>query len=310
MLIHYLKNQFRKEKWEKGNGTLLLGSTIMVTCLSIVIMFLQVYINDYNAAGTQLVADTLSDATAVYLQNNGGDYDTAVEAADEIADLIEKETGVTVTNIEIDEDQLENDNIVEVIATTTSGHLTYTVSLSGNDSHLISKTSATKFSSSGIYSNAWVNRAVNVADDDTYGYCQDHRELGSCDEDTHSLDCSSLVYYSLLNSGFTKEQIGTDVFSTASMGQWLVNAGFQKIQWKSTTNQNDLIEGDILVSPGQHTEIYIGNGQTVAAHKDEHGGIKCSESGSSGGDQTGHEIDVSDLGTSTFHYIYRYAGDE
>ena len=135
----------------------------------------------------------------------------------------------------------------------------------------------------------YVRWAVSIADDDSHGYSQDRRG-GSPD-----FDCSSLVFYALKNAGY---DVGDSPFTTYTMDAVLVRCGFQKI---AISSASEMMPGDILWKE-THTEIYAGDGKSVGAHCDEDGGIH----GRSSGDQTGHEIDVGDVGT--WHFVYRKAG--
>ena len=107
--------------------------------------------------------------------------------------------------------------------------------------------------------------ALEIAADDSHGYSQINRN-GNPD-----YDCSSLVYYSLYNTGWPIASICSYAFATGSMDSVLTQLGFQKITF-SNGDYSSLVAGDILLREG-HTEIYIGNGQTVGAHSDEVGGI-------------------------------------
>ena len=69
-------------------------------------------------------------------------------------------------------------------------------------------------------------------------------------------------------------------------------------RWVRTDTSSEMMPGDILWKQN-HTEIYIGDGKTVGAHCDENGGI----AGTNRGDQTGHEIDVGDVGS--WYYVFR-----
>lgn len=132
----------------------------------------------------------------------------------------------------------------------------------------------------------YVRWAVSIANDDSHGYSQYHR-AGDPD-----YDCSSFVFYALKNTGY---DVGSSPFSTHNMDGVLERCGFRKI---AISSSSEMMPGDILWK-AEHTEIYIGDGKTVGAHCDENGGI----AGTSRGDQTGHEIDVGDVGS--WHYVFR-----
>lgn len=134
------------------------------------------------------------------------------------------------------------------------------------------------------YANtAYVDWAISIAADDTHGYSQEARD-GNPD-----YDCSSFVAYALKNAGYN-----VSVFSTIDEPDVLVAAGFTKLSYQGT----DLKKGDILWrrnNESGHTEIYIGNGRTVGAHKDYDG---------LAGDSTGEEICKKDL-TDDWMFVFR-----
>ena len=148
---------------------------------------------------------------------------------------------------------------------------------------------------SGSGGTAYMQWALEIAADDSHGYSQINRN-GNPD-----YDCSSLVYYSLYNTGWPIASICPYAFSTGGMTDVLTQLGFQKITF-SNGDYSSLVAGDILWREG-HTEIYIGNGQTVGAHSDEVGGI----TGAQGGDQTGREISV--VGFGNWSVAYRAPGN-
>ena len=137
---------------------------------------------------------------------------------------------------------------------------------------------------------SWVSWAKNIADDDSHGYSQPHRN-GNPD-----YDCSSFVYYALKQAGL---DVGSYAFNTSSEGAALEKAGFERHDW---TKVSDLQSGDVVWS-SSHTEIYAGDGKFVGAHHDENGGI----TGPKAGDQTGDEISVTSYASGYTAY-YRYKG--
>ena len=132
-------------------------------------------------------------------------------------------------------------------------------------------------------SNDMVEVAIEFAEDDTHGYSQSSGMdggAGRCmDPD---VDCSSFVYYTLLEIGYTKDQLGTYPFTTRTMGRLLVAAGFEELDF---TSFDDLEYGDIIVRHGEHahTEIVSGERETVGAH-DNYDGMP--------GDSSGNEVSV------------------
>lgn len=81
-------------------------------------------------------------------------------------------------------------------------------------------------------STSWVSWAKNIADDDSHGYSQTHRN-GNPD-----YDCSSFVYYALKQAGL---DVGSSAFNTSSEGAALEKAGFERHDWAKVS---DLQTGD------------------------------------------------------------------
>lgn len=138
-----------------------------------------------------------------------------------------------------------------------------------------------------------VQWALQTAADDTHGYDQANR-LGP------DYDCSSFVCSAFKNAGFAIAASNT----THSMRVAFSELGFEWIAYGDGWNggANDLQRGDILLDIDAHTELYIGNQQTVGAHYNEFKGI----TGGQTGDQTGDEISVWDYVYKNFDGYLRY----
>lgn len=135
---------------------------------------------------------------------------------------------------------------------------------------------------------SYIKWAIEIAEDDSHGYAQDRR---GGDPD---YDCSSFIFYALKQAGF---DVGDSPFATFTMKEDLEALGFTAIPY----NEADLQAGDILLHTQEHTEIYIGNGQTVGAHVNEHGDIVLGQPG----DQTGQEISVGPSWKPDWQWILR-----
>ncbi len=148
-------------------------------------------------------------------------------------------------------------------------------------------------SSGSIYTGdiAYLQWAIDIANDDTHGYSQ-------CARTGPDYDCSSLVYYSLLNTGYTQEQLGSYPFSTSTEPRILSSVGFERHMYA----ESELQAGDILWRDG-HTGIYAGDGQVVQASSSREGNGLCGRTG----DQTGTEVWVSQ-NTGNWTYYYRKEG--
>ena len=145
------------------------------------------------------------------------------------------------------------------------------------------------------FNDLFVKWLVNIAEDDKYGYSQINRES------LIDFDSSSLVYYGLINSGFTTNELGSRPFTTKTEQDILKKAGFTEIKITSNTV---LKKGDILWTESR-TEVYIGEDMTVGAHQSSNSGTSDGQFG----DQTGKEISVVNIaGGNYWQYAYRYEG--
>ena len=144
------------------------------------------------------------------------------------------------------------------------------------------------------FSSVLVEWMVRIANDDSHGYSQTDRAA------LVDFDCSSMVYYGLLNSGFSTTQLGSYPFTTHTEQAILKKNGFTEIPVNSDCSNLEV--GDILWREG-HTEVYIGEGMSVGAHSASNGGISDGQRG----DQNGKEISVVNVAKNSYWtYAYRY----
>ena len=139
-----------------------------------------------------------------------------------------------------------------------------------------------------------LKKSLNIADDNSHGYSISNRN-------GPNYDCSSFVFYSLVNAGILDASQGP--FNTTNMGSVLTAAGFEQIPY----DRNSLQAGDIVVDPrpgvsGHTTTIYSNeNGEIkeIAAHYDMDG---------RSGDSSGNEISIASYseGRHNYQYIYTY----
>ncbi len=143
--------------------------------------------------------------------------------------------------------------------------------------------------SGGSSAEAIASWAESVAANDKVGYSQPNRTTFETRADRDGwgdVDCSSFVYYALLNNGWTKEEIGSSPFATFGMCDILEKCDFTRLDWDDA--KDSLQRGDIVVDVDTHVSIYAGDGREIAAHHDENGGI----AGPQMGDQHGDEVSV------------------
>ena len=135
-----------------------------------------------------------------------------------------------------------------------------------------------------------VEWALSIANDNSHGYSQENR-WGP------DYDCSSFVISAYEQAGVPVKEAGASY--TGNMKNALRACGFQVLPAGSP-----LKVGDVLLNEQYHTVMAIGNGQVVAARRNEDGFA---------GDGTGREIT-----TQNYYYypnggwdcILRYAGSE
>lgn len=139
----------------------------------------------------------------------------------------------------------------------------------------------------------YVEQAKAFAADNSIGY-NTNTGLRQHNPD---MDCSSLVYYALVESGVcTEEQLGPIInFASYTMADKLKRAGFQELSTANMELPEDLKYGDILQKVG-HTEIYIGDGKNVGAWGNYDGRP---------GDSSGREVLVTGYWNDGWQHVYR-----
>lgn len=125
-----------------------------------------------------------------------------------------------------------------------------------------------------LYIDRYLTAAVAIADDDSHGYSQENR-WGP------DYDCSSLVVTSLRAAELP---VGGATY-TGNLRDNLLSNGWSSFGFVSMAQ---LQPGDILLTPNNHTEFYMGDGKNVRALP----GPQAT------GDQTGLEIAVVDFNTN------------
>lgn len=276
------------QKWKKGSGVLLYGTFVMFLAMTMCLFFIQTFYLQQKHQDAQTAADSIADATAVYAATQSSDYDDVIAHAGEIQQKVAEQTGVTTTDLQIDRDKLENDSQVAVslgLPGTYQSGIAMDRNFGQTSSFMARAGAVTEFTGFGTDYVRWM---ISIANDPSVGYSQDYPQR--CMQP--DVDCSSFVYYALTYAGY---DVGSVAFGTGTMDLYLTRAGFQKLPY----NSSNLREGDILWRAG-HTEVYIGNGQTVGAHIGEGGKAH----GTIPGDQTGDEVSVKN-NSGGWTYIYR-----
>ena len=148
----------------------------------------------------------------------------------------------------------------------------------------------------------FVDLALRYAEDDSHGYSQ-KPPSGRWGPD---YDCSSLLYFLANEAGYPVGSGGDKVRFTGTMLKDFEKAGFQILPF-ANVGISDLEIGDILLNLALHAEVYVGNGESVAATGSETGGYV-----GEAGDQTGREIERHPVTTfdKEWDYILRPPADE
>jgi hypothetical protein len=160
-----------------------------------------------------------------------------------------------------------------------------------------SKSSSSSTSSGGSSKiDKYVSYAVQIANDNSHGYDQSSR-WGP------DYDCSSLVITAVQSAGIGVKSAGAN--ATGSMYAAFKKCGFVDVTSKVNRSTGaGMLKGDILLTPGQHTAIFIGSGQLVNASINERG----TTTGGKPGDQTGKEIWTRNYYNHPWTYVLRYNG--
>lgn len=137
------------------------------------------------------------------------------------------------------------------------------------------------------------------ANDPNVGYDQKYRwgEKGD-------YDCSGAVITAYEKAGIPVKSKGGASYTGNMLG------AFKKTGFTDITNQvnlqtgDGLIRGDVLLNPGRHTAMYIGNGQEAEASINEHG----TTTGGQPGDQTEKEFLIRSYRNYPWNNVLRYSG--
>lgn len=141
-----------------------------------------------------------------------------------------------------------------------------------------------------------VQWAIDIANDDSHGY-----DWGS--RWGPDYDCATLVISAWEQAG-VKVKTGGATY-TGDMYDVFIKCGFSDVTSScNLATGAGLKKGDVLLNVQRHTEMMISENQKVGAHINEKEGTY----GGQTGDQTEHEIDVSDYKNYPWDYVLRYPG--
>ena len=136
----------------------------------------------------------------------------------------------------------------------------------------------------------------NTANDDSHGYCQEHRWGADGD-----YDCSSAVITAWEQAGVPLKSNGATY--TGNLYSVAIKLGFKDVTSSvGLSTGSGLIRGDILLNHANHVAMYCGNGKEVEASINEHGGV----TGGQPGDQTGKEFLIKSYRNYPWDCVLRY----
>lgn len=141
-----------------------------------------------------------------------------------------------------------------------------------------------------------VNWMINTANDNSHGYDQKYRwgEKGD-------YDCSSAVITAWESAGVPVKTNGATY--TGNMLNVFKRSGFSDITHGINLKKGSgLKRGDVLLTRGRHTAMYIGDGKIVQASINEKG----KATGGAPGDQTGKEFWITSYYNYPWEYVLRY----
>lgn len=142
-----------------------------------------------------------------------------------------------------------------------------------------------------------ISWALKIAADDSHGYDQDNR-WGNPD-----YDCSSFIISAFEQAGIRLKSAGATY--TGDIRDAALKTGFSDVTNSvNLSNGKGLKRGDILLDPGHHVALYIGDGQLVHASINENKKI----TGGQPGDQNGREILTRGYYNHPWSSILRYTG--
>lgn len=145
--------------------------------------------------------------------------------------------------------------------------------------------------------SAW---AIATAEDNDHGYNNAKGKRGG----NPDFACSSFVNEAFRQAGIDLPESGT--VYTAKMKSIYTKAGFEVVTDEVNLKTGEGLEvDDVVLAPGKHVEIYVGNGMLAGARGNAGSGKP--ENGATG-DQSGYEIAVSPYWNYPWTVVLRYVG--
>lgn len=259
-------------KWERGSGSTIFGLFIMLTCTTMVLFFTQTFIIQQQGQSAQTAADSISDATAVYASNEGADYEEASAYARNVQSMVEDQTGVKTTELEMNQELFEEDQKVDIKLRLNGSYTdplyylqdaAYQREHSAVLNYKVPGKAQTEFTGIGQGLNGALEWALQIANDDSHWYL-----WGGVGPDHY--DCSGFVGNALVAAQILPGPMYTRQFDTSIEAFVLMSHGFVEVTSQVNLRTGEgMLPGDVLLrreADGGHTEFYYGSGQQIGAH--------------------------------------------
>ena len=160
-------------------------------------------------------------------------------------------------------------------------------------------TSSSNITSTSSIPKKAVAIAKQIAADNSHGYNNGASGRGG----NPDYACSSFVADCYIKAGVNLGVAAKNVY-TKDMKKIFTSHGFKDVT--SSVNVKTgagLVAGDVLVKPGSHTELYVGNGKLIGARGDAKSGKPAN---GKAGDQTGAEIAEANYFNQPWTVVLRY----
>lgn len=210
-------------------------------------------------------------------------------------------TGAAAAKKQCDFSPLIKGTKLEIVKTVKNsvGNTWYQVKWNGKTGYVYSgNVSLTPVDGEPTIAKRAVANARAIAQDNSHGYNNTSGYRGGPD-----FACSSFVAECYTRAGV---KLGTtpDKVYTKDMKKIFTSHGFTDVTSKVNIKTcKGMLEGDVLINPGVHTEIYTGNKMMIGARGNPNSG---KAEGGKVGDQTGNEITESKYVNNPWKIVLRY----
>ena len=211
-------------------------------------------------------------------------------------------TGAAAAKKETDFSPLVKGTKLQIIKTVKNsvGNTWYQIKWNGKSGYVYSgNVSLTPVSGASTMAKRAVENARAIAADNIHGYNNSKGSRGG----NPDYACSSFVADCYIRAG-VNFGVTCDKVYTKDMRKLFLNHGFQDVTSKVNLKTcKGMMDGDVLVTPGVHTEIFVATKKMIGARGNANSGK--AENGKKG-DQTGGEISEAAYQNQNWKYVLRY----